>query len=336
MHTIITTENFPTLVRTMQFWNMRKRDGDWRDPVHIPYNDLKDVNLPLLVNNGEIAIIKKITKKGHSANFYRALKKGKINLTLLRTPYGKAMNTLTETMLKYLKRVTLKEGSGSTHYFDCFLHFRLKKELKLFFMVDAFSGRVHTPVSNLKKEYRSNIQLDGEPTASIDVVTMQPVLLGAILKNQIGKNEFSDWIDSGCDIYQMIMIKANLKSRDKAKKTFFNIIFSKTDRRLEFMFGNADWIKWVNRLKSRIMPENPHTLEKHHSNLAFLLQKKEVEVMSIVWKELIDEGIVFLSVHDEIIVKESDILHAKEIFENVMSRHVSFFKLSISGNILIK
>jgi hypothetical protein len=325
----ITTDNFSTLVRTMQFWNMRKRDGDSREPIHIPYHDLKHVNLQFLVNNGEISIIKKETKNGRLANYYLALKKGKINLSYIKTDKGKVLNSLTETMLEYLNLVSLKVGSGSTKYFNIFLEVRHKKEIRLFFIIDDFSGRIHTPVCNLKKEYRKNLLLEGEETASIDVVTMQPVLLGTILKENLGANEYSDWIDSGMDIYECIQTKANLKSRDEGKTRFFEILFSKADKRLETMFGNAGWIRWVNELKSREMPENPHTLEKQHSNLAFLLQKKEVQIMKCVWKELIHAGIVFLSVHDEIIVKAKEVNLAEKIFTNVMNRNVSFFKLSI-------
>ena len=62
MKATITTENFPTLVRTMQIYNRRRRDRDW-EPVHIPHREIKGVNLDALVKRGEIAITKKETNQ---------------------------------------------------------------------------------------------------------------------------------------------------------------------------------------------------------------------------------------------------------------------------------
>ncbi|MFY7995660.1 MAG: hypothetical protein ACOVNX_05085 [Sediminibacterium sp.] len=330
MKATITTENFPTLVRTMQTYNSRRRDRDW-EPVHIPHREIKGVNLDALVKRGEIAITKKETNNKHLANYYSALKPGKINISYLEPSNSGPMDKLTIAMREHLKRITLEPGTGSTEYFDWFLYYNQSKYLNLFFQIDLFSGRVHTPVSNFHRVYRPNILLDGEPTGSIDVVTMQPVLLGAILRREIGSNDFSEWIDSGRDIYESIRDKANLKTRDEGKKRFFEILFSKSDRRLAAMFGNADWITWVNDLKSKQMPANPHTMEKQHSNLAYLLQSKEVEIMRGVWQGLHDAGIVFLSVHDEVIVKEKDIPQAEQIFANVLGKHLTFYKFSSKG-----
>jgi hypothetical protein len=314
------------------FWNMAKRDGDCREPVHIPKIELEAVDLDALVRMGEIAITKKETKNGHLANYYLALKPGSINPSLLSPPNSRPLDNLTTSMRKHLKRVTLKQGTGSTDFFDCFLKLNSDfRYLYLFFLIDKFSGRVHTPVSNFHREFRPNILLDGEPTGSLDVATMQPVLLGWILRNVIGSNEYSDWIDAGRDIYESIREKAKLKTRDEGKKRFFEIIFSRADKRLAAMFGNADWITWVNDFKSKEYEDNPHTMEKQHSNLAFLLQKAEVKIMREVWQGLHDAGIVFLSVHDEVIVKAKDIGDAELIFSKVLSRYFSYYKLNVKG-----
>ena len=324
---MITTENFPTLVRTMQFQNSRRRDKEW-EPVHIPKSELKAVNLDALVRMGEIAIIKKETKNGYLSNNYDALKSGKVNISLLEPLLSKPLDKLTTSMREHLKKVTLKQGTGSTEYFDWFLNYnKQSKYLNRFFQVDSFSGRVHTPVSNFHRIYRPNILLDEETTGSLDVATMQPVLLGAILRREIGSNEYSQWIDAGQDIYECIREKAKLRTRDEGKKRFFEIIFSPADKRLAAMFGNAEWITWVNDLKSKEMEANPHTMEKQHSNLAWLLQTTEVKIMREVWQGLHDAGIVFLSVHDEVIVKAKDIADAELIFSNVLSKYFRYYKL---------
>jgi hypothetical protein len=326
MSTIFTTQNFATYLRTKMFWRLRLKNVEYKEPIHIPKDQLTQVDLKALSAAGEIAITKQKTKKGHEAFYYVALMPGPIAPYLLSPPIGEKLDELTKEMRSYLKRVSLKEGSGSTDYFNVFLE--LKNEyLDLFFTVDLFSGRVHTPISGFQREYRPNILIDGEQTSSLDVATMQPLLLGKILEDRIGVNEYSQWIAEGKDIYLSIQDKAKLESRDKAKKRFFEILFSYADKRLALMFGNASWINWINEFKSKPLKANPHTMEKQHSNLAWLLQTTEVKIMREVWQGLHDAGIVFLSVHDEVIVKTKHIADAELIFSNILSKYFRYYKL---------
>ena len=335
MSTILTTENFATYLRTRMFWRSRLKNVDAKEPIHVPKDQLKQVNLEALTAAGEITITKKKTINGHDAFYYAPLKVGPMNPDLLPLSKGRDLDKLTEEMRSYLKRVSLKEGAGSTDYFNVFLYLK-NNYLHLFFTVDLFSGRVHTPVSGFHREYRPNILIDGEQTASLDVTTMQPLLLGKILETLIGVNEYSQWINEGKDIYLSIQDKAKLENRDKAKKRFFEILFSFADKRLAQMFGNSNWINWINELKSKPMPLNPHSLEKQHSNLAWLLQSTEVKIMREVWQGLIDAKVVFLSVHDEVIVKAREAQKAEEIFNSVLSKHFKYYKLNSKGETPIK
>ena len=70
------------------------------------------------------------------------------------------------------------------------------------------------------------------------------------------------------------------------------------------------------------------SLEKNYSNLAWLLQSTEVKVMFKVWYNLIENKIPFLSVHDEIIIRESDFIKANDIFRAVLTYEFEFFKLN--------
>ena len=166
----------------------------------------------------------------------------------------------------------------------------------------------------------------------IDVVTMQPLLLGKALKESIGPNEYSTWIESGEDIYLMLQQKAGLANRDEGKKRFFQIAFARPSNELALLFGESSWITWINQYKSQEEPRNTHSKGKLHNNLAWLLQSTEVNLMRKVWHELIKAGIPFLSVHDEIIVKLSDLHPALTIFSSILKLELSFFKLNYKGN----
>jgi hypothetical protein len=327
----LNTENFATYLRTRMFWQSRLKNVDILEPIHIPSKELKEVRINALIEAGEIERTKKKTINSYEAFYYKALKAGNINPSLLKPHVGESLDSLTEEMRSYLKRVSLKDSSGSTDYFNVFLLCK-NDYVDLFFTVDLFSGRVHTPVSSFHREYRPNILIDGEQTSSLDVATMQPLLLGKILEKQIGINEYSEWINEGLDIYLSIQSKAKLDSRFEAKKRFFQILFSYADKRLAEMFGNANWINWINDYKSMPMEANPHTKEKQHSNLAWLLQTSEVNIMREVWQALFDAKIVFLSVHDEVIVKDIEVQKAAAIFSNILSKHFKFFKLNSKGN----
>ena len=286
-----------------------------------PHEDIKH-----LIEAGEIAVQENKSPKGYKYYSYKVLKAGYHDINLLE-PKGIELTHTTKRMMNILKDVSLKKDSPSTQYFNSFLEHK-NHLLRIFFNVDVFSGRVHTPITSFKSEYRKNILIDEVETVSLDVVTMQPVLLGAILKKTIGENEFSSWINEGKDIYLMLQSKAKLKSRDEAKTRFFEILFSRPNDSLKNMFGNSSWITWINEIKSKPFEPNPRTLEKMHNNLSHILQTSEVNVMIEVWSKLLDSGIKFLSVHDEIIIKHSDHDKAREIFSSVLSKYLPYFRLS--------
>jgi hypothetical protein len=115
---------------------------------------------------------------------------------------------------------------------------------------------------------------------------MQPLLLGKILMDRIGVNEYTNWIESGEDIYIKLQQCAGLETRDQGKKRFFEILFAPPSNSLADMFGAADWITWINEYKRTQEPGNPHSKAKPYSNLAWLLQSTEVKTMRKVWQSL--------------------------------------------------
>lgn len=326
-------DRFLKFVRTKQFFLNALKDIDPMGFVFISSIEIQNdflVNpshdIKILIERGELEKTMCKTPKGHLAYQYRTLLPGYYDISLLK-PRGSELDQLTAEMMKTLGMVSLLKDAPSTDFFDCFLKNK-NRLIKQFLIVDKFSGRVHTPITSLKSDYRKNILIDCEETASLDVVTMQPLLLGKILYENIGSNDFSVWLNSGHDIYQIIQEKTKTKTRQEAKKKFFQILFSPKDENLSILFGNAKWIDWINDFKSIPIKENPHSLEKNHSNLAWLLQTTEVAIMRKVWQQLLDEGIKFLSVHDEIIVQQSGLIKAREIIESIFRANFEYFRLS--------
>jgi hypothetical protein len=330
---------FVIYVRTQQFLKTRLSCIDAGKEVHIPMDEIVSrffsyprfnckLELQKLAEAGQLQITVSISPKtGYRIFTYEVLHAGKVDLYLIKPRAGNYDPEIRQ-MIEQLKHVTVDEGAPELPpYFDSFLNFR-DDCMTLFVSVDEFAGRVHTPISNLHRPIRPYLLINGMPTIGIDVTTMQPLLLGKILKQVIGTNEYSIWIEEGEDIYIKLQQKARLETRDQGKKRFFEILFAKPNNELTAMFGSADWITWINQYKTKTEPNNPHNAEKPHSNLAWLLQTTEVKVMRKVWHQLINAGIPFLSVHDEIIVKQSDRQQAEQIFRAVMDQEFVFYKLN--------
>ena len=334
-------ERFIIYVRTKQFMKTRLKGIDESVSVFIaqreiekrffihPYHNRKEC-LYELQQEGELEMINiaPVTKTTRARYEYRALQAGAKDITLLLPRDESLIGTNGKIMREHLKRVSLPMGAPSTPYFDYFLKFK-DQFIEHFFTVDSFAQRVHTPITNFHRTHRPNILIDGMPTIGLDIATMQPLILGKILKGLFEENQYSKWIESGKDIYELIQNICRLETRDQAKKKFFEICFSKPNEGFVQLFGAKDWVFWINSYKNRIFKANPHNQTKGtHTNLSWLLQTTEVEVMRKVWQRLNEAEIVFLSVHDEIIVKEQERHQAESIFRSILNKEFKYYQLN--------
>jgi hypothetical protein len=330
-------KNFITYVRTCQFWQLRIKNANSKSSIHIPKKVIQerffpfpkfDVNneLNYLIQLNEIQVSKDKIKNGNEVYYYEAIKSGNINLELLKTS-SKELDELEKSMMNILMLVSLPKEIKSNLFFDVFMKYR-NYNLKIFFTIDNFGGRIYTPITSLKKDLREKILINNEKTISLDVVTMQPLLLSNILKKQIGKNEFTETIEAGKDIYLMIQEKAKLKNRDEAKEKYYQIMYGKTNNDLSLIFGNANWIDWINNFKTIPFKHNPRTHEKPNSNLSWLLQSYEVKTMRKIWNKLMFENIPFLTVHDEIIVCQKDEVKTFQIMNEIFENEFIYHKIS--------
>ena len=326
---------FLSYLFTLQFMRTRFKDFDKNNNfIFINYQILRTLffenprkELDFLEDNKLISSISQSTKQNHIIKLYRTTSIHNLNFSNFEYE-GAKLDEVTITLKSFLKTISLKDNIPSTPYFDKFLELK-RYNLNCFFKVDHFSGRVHTPVTSLPSEYRSQLLIKGEQTVSFDVVTMQPLLLGKILEEKISFNEYSYWIDDGEDIYIKLQQTAKLIDRTTAKTKFFQILFGRSNENLATTFGNANWIEWINDFKSKPLHSNPNTEEKEHSNLAWLLQTTEVKLMRKIWSALIKADIIFLSVHDEIIVRQSDQDETYSIMSRILSQEFRFFRINL-------
>lgn len=288
--------------------------------VQFLQNGINDIKA--LIEKGciDFEILK--NEKGFNMYYYRCTADITPDFSII---YENLENPIHKAMLNNLKKCSI-EGD-STPYFETFL----KSEYKdCFLRVDKFAGRVHTPITSLKRHMRANLLIEGEPVSKLDVVQMQPMLLAEILHKNIGENEFTNQLRNGLDIYNFIKDKMNLQDRAEAKEKFFEITFGRPSESLQNTFGNKSWIQWINTIKNTTISENERAKTKgNYNNIAWLLQNSEVNAMSKVWRALVNNDIPFLTVHDEIIVKESDSYKANKIFVRTINKTLPFAKITV-------
>jgi len=187
---------------------------------------------------------------------------------------------------------------------------------------DDFGNRLHTIITRLPKSIRrNNLKIRGEGTVEIDLVQSQPEILGKLLQQEIGNNLFSSFVASN-DIYLYIESKMKLKCRREAKKAFYVAMFGKLGNRREKQLIKLfpDLGDWIDRTKSNRIKGNPS--KELHSNIAYLLQRKESFIFRMIWGKMYKDRIPLLTVHDSIIVRESDLHKAVHKFTRLLSLHI--------------
>lgn len=319
---------FTTYIRTKMVFQSRLNDLKDYSSVKIYLYELKKLGVdsgPLLFSlkqDGQISF--------DSDGRFKVLRDGPINPKLLeRTKRrDRVVAPLTDLHI-YMREQLMHVTIDSSHlpvYFKAFLQYR-HRQLASFFTVDSFSGRVHTPVVNLKGDLRRSLKLKGRTIVSLDVKQMQPTILAKILLDTVGVNSFSASIFQGHDVYILLQQKAGLPSRADAKKLLFQLIFGKPMKDIGNIFkGDCHWVDWINSYKSTDEPRNPHRQDRH-TNLAWLLQYSEVQVMTDIWRVLMDRSVSFLTIHDDVLCRDLD----KDIVYGVMDAQLKkhFPKYSI-------
>ena len=325
---------FTTYVRTKLVFQHRFKGLKDYDTVKIYVYELKKLNVnkgPLLYSlkqDGEIWYDDK-------GNFRPIKRDGPLDPSLLEVTRKRVKERVRLTplhlwMRQQLLHVTLSMPvSDIPVYFSSFLDLR-RTQIESFFTVDSFSGRVHTPVVNLKGEFREYLRFHNRKLVSLDVKQMQPTILAKVLEDNVGSNSFADAIFRGEDVYLILQRGAKLSTRPEAKKLLFQLIFGKPKEDIGKMFeGDTSWVDWINSYKKKVEPRNPHSKDLH-TNLAWLLQFNEVKIMTDVWQELMDQEIPFLTIHDAVLCSK---VHSKAVFsimEEKLSKHFTNFEVTMS------
>ena len=86
------------------------------------------------------------------------------------------------------------------------------------------TGRAYSDANQFPKRVRDTLLIDGEPTAEIDIVNCQPLLLATIYQNQSDEwRRYKELAEAG-QVYEALATTARL-TRSEAKDQFIPFIF---------------------------------------------------------------------------------------------------------------
>ena len=164
------------------------------------------------------------------------------------------------------------------------------------------TGRAYSDANQLPKGVRETLLIDGEPTAEIDIVNCQPMLLATIYPTQSKEwEQYKQLAESG-QIYEELGRAANLNRTD-AKNEFIPFIFG-GNRPIAEEFFRGTFPELLEAIRVR--------RQTSYKALAYELQNKESEIIV----ECICNQFKAASIHDGVRVKVSDAETVKAFIES--------------------
>ena len=195
---------------------------------------------------------------------------------------------------------------------------------------DDFSGRIYTIASGLPRWSRAYIRLNDEPVAEVDMIASHPYLLYNILKG----TDFSLFLEAlnatGEDFYTEYGELIGKGPRGIVKTRFLRSIYGRNDSSYfaEFKSIFPEAAAKIEEIKSIRIIGNP-SKKGTYTNLSYKILKKEVRIFTRVWKELHSAGIMFLPIHDGVLIPLSQLEAGKRITEEIIRRSIPIAKTSI-------
>ena len=198
------------------------------------------------------------------------------------------------------------------------------------FKIDNY-GRLHTPITILKKEYRHCLRIALRTTKEVDIDNSQPLFLAKIMADEGNiNNNLRRFIQLVLDskIYEEMMEITGF-TRKRCKTLFFELVYGKYGNgfksdNVKLLLKNSEMFKsvkeWCDSYKKYygkdIEAVNGKT--KKHSILARNLQKMESNlIFDNILKKCISvrRDIQIFTIHDSIIYSKEDSCIVEPVFE---------------------
>lgn len=243
-----------------------------------------------------------------------------------------------ESVLSYtidnLRHVTIDYKKSISFLKDVFRTCEKKKYLKNYDSIERIHlnqiyitpdkyGRIHTNFTILKKEIRNKyLKIEGQPIIEIDIKNSQPFFLLDLIRDNlhqinVNTDELSIYYEhvTNGSFYEYLQKQVQENDRDRIKHQVYLELFNKP--------------YYQSILLAKVFPSisqfiKVYKLRNGYKTISHQLQNFESDfIFNKVCKELIDEDIVFFTVHDSICVKQSDQETTRQIFDKVFNDYLA-------------
>lgn len=233
-----------------------------------------------------------------------------------KSSYGKVTNNMFKLKINHVESLKFIEESDSNE--DKKKQHKLSVELfdRKFSKIVQTTNRLHNNLTNLPKELRQFLTVNGESLWQVDIKCSQPTFLGLyMLKNNLGDRE---------EVINFL---------EKCKEGSFYNLFGEGDRKelKEKVFSSCFFNKVRNNLNcfekkfSKLFPtvfECVVDLKKNdYRNLAIMLQNVESEYIFEVVSEL---NCYILTIHDSLVSTKDNIKTVEETMKAIFIKKFNF------------
>lgn len=208
----------------------------------------------------------------------------------------------------------------------------------------SFGSRLSHTYSNMPREYRKHLKIDGDAVIEVDIKASQPTFLFVLFSKwyrtkyrnaantpQLYSDVFEALSQTNMDVYKYMVLKLKglkyLKdpmSREEMKSLFYRLVFghpkykvSQRDKKeiVVKAFGSDfyDFLEGVSKVDLRL-----EGVDRTYKNLSAMLQREESAFLYSVMKRLIKEKVYILPLYDSLIVRKGDQQRVVSAFESIV------------------
>lgn len=274
------------------------------------------------------------------------------------------------SQVKYIKQLTLAEGwrdlvesyKSNMEQYNSILASAMRIERgDFFYSIDATENRFHSNITNMKKELRQYLRINGKPLANIDIKNSQPYL-STIILTYPGKvawltnnPAFSMLLQSlkvslNEDVKKYIYLVANgqfyehlmdefykeglIVTRDETKRQVLRILFAgnrmpkdETNRKARLIF--IDRFPTVHRVFSKVRGRDQGTKFENSNRFSILLATIESYLLLNVIVRRINKElpkVIVMTIHDSIMtgILTDDCEAVRKIMNDELKNFIGF------------
>lgn len=186
-------------------------------------------------------------------------------------------------------------------------------------------GRFYGAWTSLKERQRLACRIDGEAVVSIDINASQPFLFSMLMGVPMAM-EGASWSDLYVEVLESHGIQSAKEMRDKLKRVALEVLGTGNAWKVEpseewaHQFEDGEWEALLSAMRSSLPAFE--LIDREYLNGPNFISYHEAEILRQTLLALMSRDIPAYSVHDCILVRQSDELTAVSVFRDALNAYV--------------